>query len=334
MALATIEVLLELAPHPNADTLDLATVLGYTCIVKRGTFNVGEKVILIQPDTVLPDAPWAVVYKSKSTRVKAVRLRGEWSFGIVEKIATCLPDYAGPTDEGTDVTEILGVTKYEAPVADANANGDMTARGGLPFSIPKTDEERYQSLKRRLPYGELVDVTLKVDGQSWTAYAKLLPDGEVATGVTGRSVDFDTEADNAYTRIARKYRVLEKLKNYALRVGKSLAIRGESYGGGIQKLKHNPHTNLAPDLAIFSVYLIDERRYANKGHPLYFTEVARELGLPTVPILAKDVPLTLELCKHYDEEIDKIDGKAFEGVVMKHAKGSFKVINKANDSKK
>ena len=103
MKLATIEVIHGLASHPNADKLEIAQVLGYQCIVQKGRFYAGEAVVFIQPDSVLPDKPWFQVFKAKSNRVKAIRLRGALSQGI------CYP--AEPEwVEGQNVAEILGVT--------------------------------------------------------------------------------------------------------------------------------------------------------------------------------------------------------------------------------
>jgi RNA ligase (TIGR02306 family) len=88
MKLASIETIKSIEKHPNADALDIATVLGYRCIVGRDAFSQGDKVVLIQPDTVLPDEPWAEMFRKRSNRVKACRLRGEWSFGIVMPLST------------------------------------------------------------------------------------------------------------------------------------------------------------------------------------------------------------------------------------------------------
>lgn len=87
-------------------------------------------------------------------------------------------------------------------------------------------------------------------------------------------------------------------------------------------------------LALFSTWLIDERRYAAKGHPLYIHTLAPQLGLPTVPMLEQDVILTPELIKKYAEELETVNGQPFEGVVINHAGGSFKVINMFFDSRK
>ena len=86
MKLASIERILEVLKHPNADALDIVKVLGYQCIVKKDQYKVGDLVVFIQPDTVLPDAEWSAFYKSKSNRVKAIKLRGSWSMGIVESL--------------------------------------------------------------------------------------------------------------------------------------------------------------------------------------------------------------------------------------------------------
>jgi hypothetical protein len=75
-------------------------------------------------------------------------------------------------------------------------------------------------------------------------------------------------------------------------------------------------------------------RYAGKGEKHYFVDVCKELGLPTVDILEENVELTYDLIKKYDEGLDKVNGQPFEGVVVKGADFSFKIINKHYDSKK
>jgi RNA ligase (TIGR02306 family) len=332
MKFASIESIMMVSKHPNADALDIVQVLGYKAITKRNEWKVGDLCVFIQPDTVLPDAPWAAMYKAKSNRVKAIKLRGSWSMGIVESIEKVFADIVLPQPvEGLEVGGFIGVTKFEPP-----APADNSAKGLLPFGIPKTDQERYQNLKpEEIPYGELVDVTLKVDGQSLTAYCKRNEQGiNLSTGICGRTLEFKDEANNNYTRAVEKHRIIDKLAEYCVAHSVSLALRGESYGKGIQAFKENPHASLENDLALFSVFDIDRKQYANKGSRFYFVDVCAELGLPTVTILEKDVVLTPELIAKYDSGIEKIDGKPFEGVVINHANGSFKVISKSYDSKK
>jgi len=359
MKIASIEKLISVEPHPNADRLDLVKVLGYQCVTERGLHKAGDVIIYIQPDSVLPeDAEWAESYRKYSPkRIKAVKLRGEWSEGIIVKLSQipALAALSRAEDRvGEDVAERIGATHYEPPLPQ-----DLSAKGLLPFGIPKTDEERWENMTDRLPIGEIVDVTLKVDGQSWTAYYDVETD---TFGVCGRTLEFKPDASNKYTAHVDRYDIRNKLTALCKERNVSIAIRGESYGQGIQAFDQNPHAKINAGLAIFSVYLLRERRYARKGDPFYFPIVAELLGLPTVPILEKDVVLTQELINKYSMELKKIDGKAFEGVVINHgayvvaspektielpdgslktvggvknyAPGSFKVINKNYDMNK
>ena len=328
MSLASIQPILEVKRHPNADLLDIVTVIRYECIVKRDQWKVGDLCVFIEPDTKLPDLPWSAFYRAKSSRVRAIKLRSVWSMGVVESVSNV--GYTGPVEAGIDVSEAIGATKWEAPIPQ-----DLSASGPYGFGIPKTDEYRWQSLTD-LPFGQRVDITTKIDGQSWTALCKLpdTPDGEIIQAVGGRSFLYKPDSINNYTQNQANYDVLNKLNLFCRQNRVSLAIRGEQYGAGIQKSAVNPHSKMNLGLAFFSTWLIDERRYACKGHPLYIFDLAPKLGLPTVPMLERDVILTPELIKKYDEEIEAVEGKPFEGVVINHAGGSFKVINKSYDSRK
>lgn len=332
MSLASIQRIKSVEKHPGADLLSICTVLGYRCITKLDQFKVDDLVVFIEPDTVLPQAPWSVFYRSKSNRVRAIRLRGEFSFGIIESL-----DILGGIDiaitEGMDVTDHLGVTKYEPPIPQ-----DLNAAGPYGFGIPRTDETRWQSV-RDLPYGELCDVTLKIDGQSWSGIVKLNPPGfesDVAWqgSIGGRSFLYQLDTINNYTKNEQQYDVLSKLGAFCMEKGLSLCLRGESYGQGIQKFAINPHAKLPVALAFYRTWLIDEMRYAYKGDPYYIFDIAPKMGLPTVPVIEKDVILTRELIAKYDEGLELVNGQPFEGVVINWAGGSFKVINKWYDAKK
>jgi len=165
--LATIEEIVEIFSHPDltVERLEIAKVLNFTCVVGKGSYQVGEKVILIQPDSVLPDEPWAEVYKKFSkNRTRAIKIRGFISFGIIEKLD--LLDTKGEPEYqysiGEDISDLLSITKYDPP-----APQDLQAKGNLPFNIPKTDETLWQNIRNLNNYiGKPVDISLKVDGSS------------------------------------------------------------------------------------------------------------------------------------------------------------------------
>lgn len=327
MKLASIERVKSIVKHPNADALSIVTVLGYQAIVKLDQFKVGELVVLIQPDTVLPDAPWAAFYKAKSNRVKAIRLRQVWSMGIVESLAILgsVPQDLDPiTDahEGYEVSGMLGVTKYEPPLPQ-----DVNAKGHLPHGLNKTDEERWQNILQ-IPFGTIVDVTLKIDGQSSTVYHKA---GDY--GVTTRAMDLKMDSVNNYTIATKNF--LDKFVYFCRDRNLNLALRGEVYGKGIQAHSNNPHAKKQLGFALFNVLNLDTLNYEGASSPFYFETLGKELGIETVPVLEKGVVLTPELIKKYDEELTEINGEPFEGVVIKLPDGgSFKVINKHYDARK
>lgn len=339
MNLATVERVLKVEHHPNADKLDIIRVLGYDCIVGRDAYKENDLVVFIQPDSILPlDHAWAqepLRYCSRA-RVKAIRLRGSWSMGLVINIGVLPED----TYEGYDVTEFLGVTKYEPPLPT-----NLQARGGLPFQIPKTDEERYQNLRNLDDLmGEEVDVTLKIDGSSATYYCLLAghwpSEEQTKVGMCSRSLELKLEDEEGnplnsrWHEAERRYDILRKLRAYCEEHQVSLALRGEVYGIGIQSLGHNPHSLEPVNFAAYSVYNITDRKYETHNFDEHkYLDVAATLGIPAVPVLERG-PLTREMIERYDNGLKKVDGKPFEGVVIKHQYGSFKVINKWYDAEK
>lgn len=329
MKLATIEKITKVYPHPNADALELVEVLGYQAVVPIGQHKEGELIVYIQPDTVLPkDQEWAEKYLQYSPkRVKAVKLRGEFSEGIVVPLNKWEGDTSIFTDGeiGMEVSDAIGVIKYEPQVPK-----NESAVGGLPYQICKTYEERFENMMDKIPYGEKCDVTLKIDGQSTTHGYHV---GDERYFLTGRRFEINPDEDNRYSVHTPKVR--EKIEEFCKKEGVSLAFRGESYGNSIQGFKINPHSSKPHSLAFFSIYNVGERKYETKGSKYYFVNVCKELGFEMVDILEEDVVLTPELIEKYSKGIKKLpNGNYFEGVVINHAEGSFKVINKHYDANK
>lgn len=76
---------------------------------------------------------------SESFRLRMLKLRGQISQGLLMDPAIL----GRPFAVGEDVTEELGIVKYEAPVP-ACLGGNVV--GGFPAFIAQTDEERIQNL--------------------------------------------------------------------------------------------------------------------------------------------------------------------------------------------
>lgn len=195
-----------------------------------------------------------------------MKLRGALSQGLFLPLA---PFDMGDVAAGDDVTEQVGVTKYEPPIP-AGSSGDIG--GNFPGFLPKTDEMRVQSAPEvlielfNLPYA----ITLKYDGTSAT-YCTNPRDGQFMA--CGRNYSI-SEGDNFYWRIARQYDLPAKLAAHP-----HMAIQGEICGPGIQKnkleLKHIA-------LFAFNVYDIAEHRYLDHDAARAFLA---EIGVPAVETL-------------------------------------------------
>ncbi len=357
MKLATIEIINNVIPHPDADRLDIVKVLGYQLVTQKGLHEKGKTIIYVRPDTVLPTeeqyGKWADGYRDYApTRVKAIKLRKQWSEGIIvtfdqvkDIFIMTMYDQNVYADVflktlpiGEEVSGIIGVTKYEPPLPQ-----DENASGFLPYGIPETDEERWENLvgTDELPFGEKVDIFLKIDGKSMSVPIKKNGEQENITDtgysyhVCGRRLSYKLECDNEYVKAERLSQVSQKFINMMDEKGyKGLVARGELYGQGIQSSGRNPYSQKPKSFTLFSIFNLDTREYARKGDPLYSYEVAKRLGMEHVPIVEQDVILTQELIDHYSTEIKTLYDQPFEGVVVQHKNGSFKIINKDYDSRK
>lgn len=113
--LASIQKIISLTPIPNADRIELARVLGWKCVVKKGEFKVGDKCVYIEIDSIPPsDNPVFDFLKhsnGKMDRVKTIKLRGQISQGLAMPVN--LFDGLEKYDVGDDVTKVLGITKWE-----------------------------------------------------------------------------------------------------------------------------------------------------------------------------------------------------------------------------
>lgn len=225
--------------------------------------------------------------------------------------------------EGLEISEELGIIKYEEPEPT-----DPNVESEYPHYLRKTGEELVQNINLQGYYGELVDVSLKIDGKSCSHFEK---DGNYR--ICGRRVVFKPETDNIYTQISTKFNIQSKLAKFNKEFNLNVAFRGEIAGEGISKNNKNPYRQKPKSFYLFGIY--NNNSYENYGpnSEFYFEKVGKLLDIPTVPIIEKQVPLTIELIEKY-RDMELLDGEYFEGVVIVGEGFSFKIINLNYDSKK
>ena len=81
--LAHIEVIESLTPIEGADKIEVAKVLGWECVVKKGEFKVGQLVVYVEVDSVMPDKPEYDFLRDRKFRVRTIKLRGQVSMGLI-----------------------------------------------------------------------------------------------------------------------------------------------------------------------------------------------------------------------------------------------------------
>jgi RNA ligase (TIGR02306 family) len=298
MKLASIETIKEINPHPNADRLELAKVLGWQAIVKKGDFKAGDKCVFVVIDTVLPDSPWSAFLKDgdKPIRLRTVKLRGEYSQGLVLPVSV-LPKSTQGWNEGADVGCELGVTKYEKEISLALSG---VAKSSFPeYIVSKTDEDNGLSnpeiVERVLR--EEVQITRKLDGSSMTV---IIENGEIQH-VCSRRLSLEDSDSNAFWMAAKKL----NLKNTG-----DLIIQGELMGPGIQG---NQLGLKEPGIYVYQIKSGDG--WLTQAQLQFACSI---LGCESVPVLVDCVKgATVEEIQALANSDKLRNGKPSEGVVVR-----------------
>ena len=337
--LAAIRKIDNIKPIEGADAIECAVVGGWTIVVKKGEYQPGDMAVYCEIDSWIPTELAPFLSKGQTPRVyegvagerlRTIKLRGQLSQGLLLPLTTtyngkqiCVLGLEG----GEDVTEILGIQKYEAPVP-AQLAGEV--RGVFPSVVPKTDQERCQNLVAEIAAAtesELqFEITEKLEGSSCTMFLDM--DGDFH--VCSRNLDLKRNEDNSLWRAAIKYNVEQKMREADLL---GFAIQGELVGPGIQG---NIYKLKDIDFFVFDVYDVRGGAYLT---PSERRELVKKLELNHVPVLASKATLydTLgivdisQLIKFANGRsvLGTIDGPLREGIVFKQVDGgmTFKVIS-------
>ncbi|MGW6710132.1 RNA ligase (ATP) [Streptomyces sp. NPDC054956] len=249
-------------PHPNADALELAQVGLYRAVVAKGAYRTGEFALYIPEQAVLPAGLieelglTGRLAGGEANRVKAVRLRGELSQGLV-----CRPRALADVDlvlaakEGTDFAERLGITKWAPPIP-TTMSGDVEAAAEL---LPWVDIENLQRYPGIFEPGEPVVLTEKLHGTA-CLLTYIAEDERVlvsSKGFGSKGLALREDERNLYWRAVRGHDVPGAAAGLAERLGATrVGIFAEVYGKGVQDLAYGTDVRTAeapPGYAVFDV---------------------------------------------------------------------------------
>lgn len=326
---ATIQLIKEVSSIPGADRIEQAKVLGWNVIIPKGLYKLGDAIVYVEVDSLLPMVEkYAYVKNTKKDEtgteyyyVRNVRMKGVLSQGLI--IST--EDLGGGVFEiGQDVSEILGIKHYEKPVPVELAG---TVLGNFPSFLSKTDENRIQNIPEVLESikGKPYYISVKQDGTSFSCFYK---DGKF--GVCSRNLELKEDHNNAYWKMVEKYKLKEVLEDLYKVTGEEFLIQGELCG---QKIQCNPMQLKELDLFLFNIISITHG--LTKVSLGALMEISKKYNLKTVSIIEIQSSFNysqeelLELSKGLYEGTNT----QREGIVIRTQDStiSFKVIN--NDYK-
>lgn len=345
-------------PHPGADMLELAKIGEYRSIVRKEQFQTGDLAVFIPPAAILPD--WIIsklglegkLAGSQKNRIKEVKLRGILSEGVIFPVNTTSSegDIERPiwidgvlneatevllVSEGDDVTEFLGITKYE-PIVPAHMAGEVCNVSGYTL---KYDIENWKKFPDILCDDTKVTISEKIHGTNCQfGYVPNLDnpdliDGNViviSKGLGAQGLSFKDNEKNASNLYVKTYKdCLEDGKTIAQRI-KELAksgtlsflspdtavyIVGEIFGPGVQSGFTYGLTK--PTFLAFDVYV----GLPGKGRYLHEFEKAmllHDLKINRVPILYSG-PWSKTIIEKYTSGKETLSGKQDhmrEGIVI------------------
>lgn len=261
--------------HPNADALELAQVGLYRAVVAKGHYATGDYALYIPEQAVLPGdlieelGLTGRLAGKAADRVKAVRLRGELSQGIVCRPGALDVDWSDPQAGGespdVDYGADLGITKWSPPIPIGMSGKVERA----PRLLPWPDIENIKRYPGLFEPGEPVVATEKIHGTccmvTYDRDVALIGahdsdgeddgegggDGSDGTGADGRrgavyvtskgfgakALSLVEDAGNLYWRAVRRYGLAGVAAGLCDRLDvMRVGLFGEVYGKGVQDL--------------------------------------------------------------------------------------------------
>lgn len=320
--LASVQKVKAIKPIEGADRIEIVQVLNWNCVAKKGEYQVGDKVIYFEIDSLLPDIPMLEWLKGSSWsqklnkyKISTHKFRGQISQGLVIPIKDLKELYNQINDnngiaypinimaptEGDDLTELLNIEKYEPPVS----NGALGEVINHEWYVPKTDEERIQVCAE-----DILPEYMKSEQGDWYASVKL--DGCSCTAglfedmflIGGRNQWF--KGPNMYTETVKKYGDLEeKCKKYFEETGKYVVFQGELCGPGIQS---NRLGLKEKEWFIFNVFTSDTGKMDSytKCDLLQLLNLCEHFGLQHVPLIPFEAKFDFKATTDIDETVENL----------------------------
>lgn len=344
--LASAQKVLKITEIPEADSIETAHVLGWQVVIKKGEYKVGDMCAYIQIDTVVPEIEQFDFLRERKYRVRTIKLRKQISQGLI------VPLPKGSWREGDDLTEVLGIKKFEKP--DNNPERfekprmpkawyrkwyyifkynflykyfpSLRKKSRSPFPthlVSITDEERIQNMPQVLNQyaGKEFVVSYKLDGSSITIIHSKVT-GKSKFRICSRRFELHDKKNDWHRVFAQTDFRFEVLKLVSHFKTNDIIVQGEAIG----KFNGNHHNLPNEKIMLFNIY-VDGKRLNQKE----FLNVCVSMNIPHCPKYKQTIlNHTLDEILKESEIKDLINPSVdAEGLVWRCIDDnmSFKVIN-------
>jgi RNA ligase (TIGR02306 family) len=278
-------VSIRVLPHPGADLLELAQVDGYRAVVRKDQFQDGDLAVYIPEQAIVPDAlleEFGLVGRlagADKNRVKAVRLRGELSQGLVVRPSVVsIDELAELARDEVDLADRLGIQKWIPPLP-AHMAGEVE-HGDF---IAMFDVENQQRFPDVFSETDLVQATEKVHGTACVITVTRDSVHVTSKGLSRRSLALTESDGNIYWQAVVQHGLVELGRALLDQIGTDrIGLFGEVYGAGIQDLTYGVGRG-ERGFALFDISYLD-------GREMKFVDAAgmRDLvagRVPCAPVL-------------------------------------------------
>jgi len=243
-------------PHPNADRLEIAEVLGTQCVVPKDVYKAGQTVVWIPPgillgkeaianlnvENYLKAAKYPGDLVATNCRVSATRLRGEVSYGIVTQAKLSM-------NVGDSVDTVFDAVKYEPPTRGPGSNGD--AASDYPDFHRYTDIENFYKYPDAFIEGTPVRITEKLHGTN-CRLGLINRHGEFEFMAGSHKVNWKQETAAGKVPLWWQFMTQEvmSLLSDLCNEQNSVIVFGEIFGPGIQDLDYGV---VEPQIRVFDI---------------------------------------------------------------------------------
>lgn len=334
--------ILKVENHPNADRLSIYTIYGFQVIGGKNQFEVGDEVVYCPIDAILPEwlegrlFPEGSKIKLNKSRVRQIRIRGLASQGMIIPYQTVSSELFVPPQLETDLSTILGITKYEPPELKGTA---LTRPGGRKVKRRENPLfHQYNGLMNikwaptMFSPDELVVFQEKIHGTNARAalmpyaantlwrkvlkFLRLTPEFEFCYG--SNTVQLQNKpghtgfyGEDVYGKVFAALKAEEKLKP-------NESIYGEIYGEGIQK-GYDYGVKGQHKFILFDVKVRNDDGTYRWLNPDEVSLFAQDRGFDMVPEVYRGPYVSLDFAKQHSEGPSVLwpEEKVREGIVVK-----------------